>query len=450
MTKPDGKRVDVSRKDVFEVKMGDRESVLLSENEATQLFERLNTALRGKETPESPKSQTPSTAGGHDEAPPTRTSSARSNATGNRKFTPEIRRRQNMLMAGIIVFVIGVAFIFADVHTLTAPPPPAFKPPPAPYVHFTIDAGPNGSFTFNGTSPGPTLTVPVNTRVWVTFHVDSSAGYPHSWVLVPGNVSPVPTPDFTPVFPNATSPNPTAGTPVGGTDEIVFLANIAGSYKYICEFPGHFESGMWGWFNVTSGNTTASVPKEHFSLVAGANATQTFNGTTPGPALTAPNNSMVWLTLTIPSTSASNHSWILVPGNITNTTSPNYTPVFKNASSPNPTAGTPKNTTIQIYFNLTRVGNYKYISEVSNDFAKGMWGTFNVTKSNYTALVASAHPTVSSTKTIQSSHGTRSGTYYTVPDTPAASSTIFTRADYLTSLGGFIGIYADAAVRETI
>lgn len=448
MAKPVGKRVDVSRKDVFEIKMGDREPVLLSEGEATQLLDRLKTILHRTDESESTNTQPPAAPDKPGAAPPVRSPPVSSAVSTGRKFTPELRRRQNILMAGIIVLIIGAAFVAMDVNTLTAPPAPSFKPPPQPYVHFSIDAGPQATFTFNGTSPGPTLSVPVNTRVWLTFHVDSGAGYPHSWVLVPGSVSPTPTPDFTPVFANASSPNPVAGTPPGGTDQIVFIANAAGSYKYICEFPGHFESGMWGWFNVTSGNSTATVHMEHYHLVAGANGTRMFNGTSPGPALSAPNNSVVWLTLSIPSTATSNHSWILVPGNVTNATSPNYTAVFKNASSPNPTVGTANNTTLQIYFNATRVGNYKYISEVSNDFSAGMWGWLNVTPSNYSALVTVAH----------SAHGAQSPqSSYAVQPVKYDVAQSGQRSYFTASAPGLTGTYriSDAsvhvktAVRET-
>jgi hypothetical protein len=392
MVKPDVKRVDVSHRDVYEVKIGDRDSVLLSEAEASQLYERLKTALPVKEAVAATQISSPTATSQSREETVVPTSEARQPVRMSKRFTPEQRRRQNMLMSGIIIVVLGLAFVGADIHILTAPHGPSFKPPPQPYTHFTIVAGPNASFTFNGTSPGPTLKVPVNTRVWVTFQVSSGAGYPHSWVLVPGSVSPTPNPDYTPVFANANSPNPTAGSPVGSTTQIVFTASVSGSYKYICEFPGHFESGMWGWFNVTS-NTTTTVPHiEHYHLVAGSNGTQTFNSTRPGPTLTAPNNTEVWLTLSIAASAATNHSWILVPGNATNSTT-NYTPVFKNASSPNPTVGNAKNTTVQIYFNVTRVGNYKYISEVGSDFKAGMWGTFNVTQSNYSALIALPHST---------------------------------------------------------
>ncbi len=446
MAKTDGKLVDVSRKEVFEVKIGNTDPVLLSKAEATQLYEGLKKILPGEEysTAVQTPTRTVAVTQGEGLAGPAKESVPA--LRKSMKFTPERRRHQNILMSGIIIIVIGLAFIAADVHTLTAPAAPSFKPPPQPYTHFYIDAGPHASFTFNGTSPGPTLSVPVNTRVWVSFHVSSSAGYPHSWVLVPGNTSPTPNPNLAPVFANATSPNPIAGSPVGSTDQIVFVANASGSYKYICEFPGHFESGMWGWLNVTS-NKTSVVHVEHYHLVAGINGTQTFNGTTPGPALTAPNNSMVWLTLSVSASSATNHSWILVPGNVTNTTAPNYTSVFRNASSPNPTAGDAKNTTLQIYFNVTKVGNYKYISEVSTDFKAGMWGLFNVTKSNYSALTATVNAAVTGGRT-QSVGGTPS-VYHSWPGVRDISCVLVTPRDSVT-LPLVTGMFAKAAGREAL
>jgi len=38
--------------------------------------------------------------------------------------------------------------------------------------------------------------------------------------------------------------------PPGGESEVVFIANQAGEFYYICTVPGHPENGMWGRFIV--------------------------------------------------------------------------------------------------------------------------------------------------------------------------------------------------------
>jgi plastocyanin len=137
--------------------------------------------------------------------------------------------------------------------------------------HFILIAGEQDSLTFNGTSPGPSLSVPLGSFVWVTFEVSPSAGITHSWVLIPLNG----TEDSPPVFPEASSPDPHAGSPPGSSTNLSFLAERAGSYRYICEMPGHYAAGMWRNFTVVStGEITAGN---------GAGGTMTLGDASPAP-----------------------------------------------------------------------------------------------------------------------------------------------------------------------
>jgi uncharacterized cupredoxin-like copper-binding protein len=394
MPKSQEKGVRVTRRDIYEVRLGDRDPIQLTEDEAGELYRQLGSTFSADET-----------AGMHTQQPEGSASVAAPAAAappewGNENegikkpkvINPAKRRRQTVLMAGIVIIVLGIAFASYDFSTLHPPKIAQKFPPPSPYVHLYIQAGVGGGLNFNGTSPGPTLRAPLNDWVWLTFSVASDAGVQHSWVLVQSNVTKVSAPDYTPVFPNATTPNPTAGTPIGGSANIVFKATKAGDYLYICEVPGHFEAGMYGTFIVgNSTNTTKASLTKSFSIVAGLNGTLTFNGTVPGPSMTVSNGTKVSVAFTVSNKSTGNHSWILVPGNATNSSVPNYTPVFTNASSPSPTTGTAPNKTVWINFTANRTGNYKYISEVNSDYKDGMWGWFNVTASNSSAAVSVDH-----------------------------------------------------------
>ena len=250
----DESKVSVSRKEIYEIKIGEREPISLTHDEAAALHRALSSVI-------SPNTGAPSKVAEaeskHEYSAP---SQPETHPAPRRviRTDPERRARQTMVMAAAVLIIIGGFFAAYDIST-GSHAVSGFKPPAKPYVHFEIVAGSGGTLTFNGTSPGPALTAPVNVTVWVSFTVATDSGQQHSWVLVPGNVSHNnPAPDFTPVFPNASTPNPTVGDAVGSTYQIVFKPTKVGTYLYICEVPGHFLSGMWGYFNVTANNTTAS------------------------------------------------------------------------------------------------------------------------------------------------------------------------------------------------
>lgn len=62
-------------------------------------------------------------------------------------------------------------------------------------------------------------------------------------------------------FPGAGFSNATrfSGLAPGSQAEFSFWTNATGSYRYICEVPGHYEAGMFGFFNV-SAHPAAAVP----------------------------------------------------------------------------------------------------------------------------------------------------------------------------------------------
>ncbi len=93
------------------------------------------------------------------------------------------------------------------------------------------------------TSPGPNLTVPAGKVVRVTFTNDGTM--PHTFAVV-GELrydAPV-------LFGAAVGPYSSPVMP-GETSSVVFTANAAGPYYYICQVPGHIQYGMYGSFTVT-------------------------------------------------------------------------------------------------------------------------------------------------------------------------------------------------------
>jgi plastocyanin len=135
---------------------------------------------------------------------------------------------------------------------------------------------------------------------------------------------------------------------------------------------GHFDAGMWGWFNVTS--VPSAFSGRHFILIAGEAGALRFNGTSPGPALAVSLGTFVWLTFEVSAAAGITHSWVLIRAT-GNATSP---PVFPGAATPNPALGDGLGSVVNVTFLASAVGQYKYICEVDGHFDAGMWGNFTV------------------------------------------------------------------------
>ena len=102
-----------------------------------------------------------------------------------------------------------------------------------------------------------TLTAPANTATSVTFN-NESAGLQHNWVLVRGGddvaaqVNTAGQADPSDYVPND-DPNVIAATELlngGASGDAQVPALPAGSYTYLCTFPGHYDAGMKGVLTV--------------------------------------------------------------------------------------------------------------------------------------------------------------------------------------------------------
>jgi len=189
-------------------------------------------------------------------------------------------RRWAPVIVGLILVVGAITFVTG--YNLY-PPSSAPSPSPVPAAcegadglgtfHFLFIAGEpnvNSGINFNGSLPGPCVLVANGSHVLVTFQVSPQSPFNHSWEVIPANG----TATSLPAFPGAGFSNATrfSGLAPGSQAEFSFWTNATGSYRYICEVPGHYEAGMFGFFNV-SAHPAAAVPSgEGFPLPAAGHA----------------------------------------------------------------------------------------------------------------------------------------------------------------------------------
>lgn len=149
-----------------------------------------------------------------------------------------------LLLALAVLVVAGLLVLAAaQFPPRTAPP---FGTPCPTCRSFSVVAGIGGTLSFNGSVPGPAMTVPVGSIVSVQLIVDPAASGPQSWMLVPSGG----TSSSAVVFPGANTTNPSVGTAPGSSATATFSASAAGSYRYVCGVDAH-SVDMWGYFNVT-------------------------------------------------------------------------------------------------------------------------------------------------------------------------------------------------------
>ncbi len=155
--------------------------------------------------------------------------------------------RWRLFLAVAVLLVAGLLVLAAAQFPPRAPVTGGGGPPCPTCYSFSVVAGIGGTLSFNGSVPGPAMTVPLGSQVTVTLIVSTEATGPHSWKLVARNG----TSSSAVVFPGANTTNPSVGTAPGGSATASFTASAAGSYKYICGVDSHYVE-MWGYFNVTA------------------------------------------------------------------------------------------------------------------------------------------------------------------------------------------------------
>ncbi len=146
-----------------------------------------------------------------------------------------------------IAFVIGLAWAGWITWSLVFPAEGGGVTA-TPTVEFTVvggEAGPKFGFASEGqqiSSPGPTLTVKTGDIVKVNFKNNGATAHAFSVVTEKSDKAPL-------VFKATIGTGPRPLEP-GSQRSIVFSADKAGTYYYICPVPGHAQLGMWGEFKV--------------------------------------------------------------------------------------------------------------------------------------------------------------------------------------------------------
>jgi uncharacterized cupredoxin-like copper-binding protein len=145
--------------------------------------------------------------------------------------------------AAIGVLVLLGAAVFAGVGTTAPLPTPIVSL--TPNVSITLYAGDVtlseygfGNSSASITSPGPTLTFTVGDVVNVT--VFNAGTMPHNWALVSTNQT------SAKVLFGAQIDSGSVPIEVNQTGSVVFEVTKSGDFDYICQVPGHVQSGMWG------------------------------------------------------------------------------------------------------------------------------------------------------------------------------------------------------------
>jgi len=177
-------------------------------------------------------------------------------------MTSQTQKRSNTawyLAAAIIIAIIIIASGLTYQYTQpgnTATPSPTTSPSasgtPSGSITITVYAGELSTSVYgfgntagNITSPGPTFTVKVGTKVTVNFNNAGTMG--HNWALVtattPGNTNLA--------FKNSQIASANYPVPQSGKASTTFVATQTGTYYYICQVDAHVSLGMWGYFIVT-------------------------------------------------------------------------------------------------------------------------------------------------------------------------------------------------------
>ena len=147
----------------------------------------------------------------------------------------------------------------------TATPAPRIKPAPTATAAPTATPAPAGQPVSLGTNGGEwqfdtaTLEITAGEAIVLTFH-NGAKTTAHNWLLIKGDnavatevnkagettgVAAAYIPDDPRIIAR------TAGLVKGGQDErVTFTAPAAGTYIYLCTFPGHFDLGMTGVLTV--------------------------------------------------------------------------------------------------------------------------------------------------------------------------------------------------------
>lgn len=131
----------------------------------------------------------------------------------------------------------------------------------------------NSNWNFNGYYEGDmTVVVPEGWSVRIDF-TNRDGDVPHSLVVMgdPGKDNlPLQAGREQVAFSRAYSKSPEQGISAGDSDIVSFTAKRAGDYLWFCGVPGHGQSGMWVYFQVS-----ADADQPYITIGEGAEAGRT-------------------------------------------------------------------------------------------------------------------------------------------------------------------------------
>ncbi len=170
--------------------------------------------------------------------------------------------RLGSLVRGALAVALGLAFLgMASLAPISGAPvaPAAGTHPAAAAPTAFINISATTVFTFLPAQ----VTVPIGSDVHLK--VTQLADFLHTFVLSSVANSTIPTTDTAAqlyAFFNAHPPlvNLSLGTVAGVPTYWNFSAPAAGTYEYVCEVPGHFQSGMHGVLTVGPAASSSSSP----------------------------------------------------------------------------------------------------------------------------------------------------------------------------------------------
>ena len=147
---------------------------------------------------------------------------------------------RRLLTAGFValaILVLSAAVVFVGVGT------PQPLPPANIFVSLYAGEVSPSEYGFGNnansiTSPGPVLNFTVGDVVNMT--VFNAGTMPHNWALVTTNQT-----DARVMF-GAQIDSGSVPIPINQTGSVVFKVTKSGDFSYICQVPGHVQTGMWG------------------------------------------------------------------------------------------------------------------------------------------------------------------------------------------------------------
>ncbi len=169
--------------------------------------------------------------------------------------TESAKKNVGWFFAGALVIIIIVAVgVLLFAYTQAPPSPGSSSPTPnasGGNVTIRVVAGELtsnlygfGNTSSTITSPGPTFTVKVGSKVTILFTNGGSMG--HNWAMVTqkadgsGQLA----------FPGAQIASAENPISPAGLGQCTFVASNTGNYYYICQVGAHVTLGMWGYFYV--------------------------------------------------------------------------------------------------------------------------------------------------------------------------------------------------------